>query len=77
MPAMPREPSGRRVDVLCGQPEQNQGLRSSPTRGRARACSRPLMKSSRARMPSRTSSGNSNRSKRAAIALATIAGENS
>jgi len=25
MPAMAREPSGTRVLVLCGQPEQNQG----------------------------------------------------
>jgi hypothetical protein len=30
MPAMAREPSGTRVLVLCGQPEQNQGWRSAP-----------------------------------------------
>ncbi len=29
MPAMAREPSGTRVLVLCGQPEQNQGWRSA------------------------------------------------
>jgi hypothetical protein len=28
MPARAREPSGRRVEVLCGQPEQKNGLRS-------------------------------------------------
>lgn len=77
MPAMPREPSGTRVDVLCGQPEQNQGLRSSTTRGRASACSRAAMASSRAWMPARTSSGSAKRSSREAMALATMAGENS
>ena len=30
MPATAREPSGTRVLVLCGQPEQNQGARSAP-----------------------------------------------
>ena len=30
MPAMARLPSGTRVLVLCGQPEQNQGRRSAP-----------------------------------------------
>ena len=29
MPAIAREPSGTLVDVLCGQPEQNQGMRSA------------------------------------------------
>ena len=28
MPAIAREPSGTLVEVLCGQPEQNQGWRS-------------------------------------------------
>ncbi|CFM06253.1 Uncharacterised protein [Bordetella pertussis] len=77
MPAMPREPSGTRVEVLCGQPEQNHGLRSTTRRGRASACSRSAMKSRRAWMPARTSSGSSKRSRRAPMALATMAGENS
>ena len=28
MPARAREPSGRRVEVLCGQPEQKNGFRT-------------------------------------------------
>ena len=34
MPATAREPSGRFVDVLCGQPEQNHGVRSVVLKGR-------------------------------------------
>ena len=30
MPATAREPSGTLVEVLCGQPLQNQGARSGP-----------------------------------------------
>ena len=33
MPASAREPSGTRVEVLCGQPEQKCGVRSAGTIG--------------------------------------------
>jgi hypothetical protein len=39
MPAMAREPSGTRVLVLCGQPEQNQGWRSAPLPSVLSTCS--------------------------------------
>ena len=39
MPAMAREPSGTRVLVLCGQPEQNQGRRSAPLPSVCSTCS--------------------------------------
>src|SRR5512140_3753774 len=39
MPAVARLPSGTLVDVLCGQPEQNHGLRSSMIFDLASVCS--------------------------------------
>ena len=77
MPATARDPSGTMVDVLCGQPEQNNGVRSATTRGRASAFSLASMIASRAWMRARMSAGSSSLPIRCAIALATIAGENS
>ena len=77
MPATAREPSGRLVDVLCGQPEQNHGLRSVTTRGLASAFSFASMIASRACMRARMSAGSSSLPMRATIAFETIAGENS
>ena len=39
MPASAFEPSGTRVEVLCGQPEQKYGMRAAFARGRASAAS--------------------------------------
>ncbi|MNR18969.1 hypothetical protein D3C85_1357310 [compost metagenome] len=77
MPASAREPSGTLVDVLCGQPEQNHGLRSAVTRGVASARSLASITASRAAMRARTSDGRSNFSSRVAMALAMIAGDSS
>ncbi|MCY1240731.1 hypothetical protein D9M72_535900 [compost metagenome] len=77
MPASAREPSGTLVEVLCGQPEQNHGLRSAVTRGVASAFSLASMMARRAVMRARTSIGSSNLSRRVAMALAMIAGDNS
>ena len=77
MPAIAREPSGTLVDVLCGQPEQNHGLRSVCTCGFASAISFALITARRAAMRARTSDGSSNFSRRVAIAFAMIAGDSS
>ena len=53
MPAMAREPSGTRVLVLCGQPEQNQGMRSAPLPPTSSAC---MPRSAASRMASWRSS---------------------
>ena len=50
MPASAREPSGTRVEVLCGQPEQNKGLRSTVRRGRAASRSLASIRATRAAM---------------------------
>lgn len=77
MPASAREPSGTLVDVLCGQPEQNHGLRSAVMRGLASAFSLASMMAMRASMRARTSEGSSNFSSRVAMARAISAGESS
>ncbi|MNK68906.1 hypothetical protein D3C87_882850 [compost metagenome] len=77
MPATAREPSGTRVDVLCGQPEQNQGLRSSTSVGRLDSRSFASITASRAAMRARSASGRSAFSRRAAIARAISAGDSS
>ena len=75
MPAVAREPSGTRVLVLCGQPLQNQGMRSpvsvfSSVSSRSRAATMASRVSMRATMSSPTPSFFS----RLAMALAMIAG---
>ena len=77
IPAMAREPSGTRVEVLCGQPEQNQGMRSanapllvSSSMARSLASSTAKWLSMRAR----TLSGNAMWRKRLAMARATMDG---
>ncbi|KAG0730805.1 hypothetical protein G6F23_015931 [Rhizopus arrhizus] len=77
MPATARDPSGTRVDVLCGQPEQNQGLRSSTSVGRATSRSLASMTARRAAMRARSSSDRSALSSRAAMARAISAGDSS
>ncbi|MDT4843295.1 hypothetical protein FQZ97_772220 [compost metagenome] len=77
MPASARDPSGTRVEVLCGQPEQNQGLRSAEMRGCAASRSLASITATRAAMRARTASGRSKRSSRRAMALAISAGDSS
>ena len=77
MPAIAREPSGTFVDVLCGQPEQNHGLRSASTRGFASARSFASITAMRVAIHARTSGGRSNLSSRVAIAFAMMAGDSS
>ena len=77
MPAIAREPSGTLVEVLCGQPEQYQGLRSTVMRGTLASCSLARITSKRALILATMSSGKSMRSKRLAMALAMMAGDNS
>ncbi len=79
MPATAREPSGTLVLVLCGQPEQNHGVRSptapavsafSATRARSLASMTAMRSSMRRTM----SSGTPSFFRRFATALAMIAG---
>ena len=75
MPAVARLPSGTRVDVLCGQPEQKYGWRTVVTRGRASAFSLKSRKARRSRNWLPRASVMPSFSSRCAIARATIAGE--
>ena len=75
MPATARLPSGTRVEVLCGQPEQKYGCRTVVTRGRASAFSLKSRNASRSRNWEPNFSDKPNLSRRWAIARATIAGE--
>ena len=77
MPAVARLPSGRRVDVLCGQPEQKYGWRTSSIFGFASAASFALIQSTRAWSCSRRRGLSSRRSIRRAITRAIIAGVSS
>ncbi len=77
MPAVARLPSGTLVDVLCGQPEQNQGSRSSVIRGFASAASFALIQSTRAFSFSDCRGRRPRRSIRCAITRAIIAGVSS
>ena len=77
IPAPTSVPSGTLVDELCGQPEQKYGVRSVIARGVASARSLASITAIRAAIRARTSSGSSSLPIRLAIALATIAGENS
>jgi hypothetical protein len=75
MPATAREPSGTRVLVLCGQPLQNQGVRSpvsvlSSSMARSRASMVAMRASMRAMMSCETPSF----FRRLAMALAMMAG---
>ncbi len=75
MPAIASEPSGTRVLVLCGQPEQNHGWRSAPpvaptASARSFASRMPMRASMRATM----SAGTPSFFRRLAIACAMIAG---
>ena len=73
MPAVARLPSGTLVDVLCGQPEQNHGVRSSVTLGFASAASFALIQSTRAFSCSDWRGSRPSRSIRCAITRAIIA----
>ncbi|MCY1530152.1 hypothetical protein D9M68_653280 [compost metagenome] len=81
MPAMAREPSGTRVLVLCGQPEQNQGWRSAPSTPLVsrvcRDCSCAVRMASCASMRACTSSGRPSLRRRRATARAMMAGDRS
>ena len=76
MPASAREPSGTRVLVLCGQPEQNHGARSPVvavfTVSSARSAA--SITASRASMRATMSAGTPSFFRRLAIALAMMAG---
>ena len=75
MPASAREPSGTRVLVLCGQPLQNQGMRSGfLTSSVARLRSLASITASRACMRCSVSASTPSFLRRLAIALAMIAG---
>ena len=78
MPAMAREPSGTRVEVLCGQPEQNQGMRSALTSTTAMARSLAAITARRAsRRAMMALSMPPSLRTRAAMALAISAGDRS
>ncbi len=78
MPAIASEPSGTRVLVLCGQPEQNHGCRSAPPLGpAASARSLACTMSSRASMRAAMSASTPSFFSRLAIACAMIAGDRS
>ena len=77
MPAVARLPSGTLVDVLCGQPEQKYGRRSSVIRGFASAASFALIQSTRAFSFSDCRGCRPRRSIRCAITRAIIAGVSS
>ena len=72
-PASAHEPSGTRVDWLCGQPEQKYGVRCSTSAARAAdaSCSRNIARCSR------TAWLSWNGAMRAAITRATSAGDSS
>ena len=74
MPAMAREPSGTRVLVLCGQPEQNQGWRSALISSTCMARSLASSTAMCASMWARVSASTPKASKRWAMARATIDG---
>ena len=75
MPATAREPSGTRVLVLCGQPEQNQGVRSPDLSSSvASARSLAVMTAMRSSMRATMSLGTPSFFSRLAMALAMIAG---
>ena len=74
MPAMAREPSGTLVEVLCGQPEQNQGVRSAAGGELASADSRAAKMARCASMRAAVASSAPRRLSRAAMALAIRAG---
>ncbi len=75
MPAVARLPSGTRVEVLCGHPEQKYGCRTEVTRGLASAWSLKSRNASRSLKLAPSSESMPSRERRAAIARATIAGE--
>ena len=74
---MAREPSGTLVEVLCGQPEQNQGVRSLSTCKTVNDCSLASMMARRASMRATVSLSRPSFLTRAAIALAISAGDKS
>ena len=77
MPAIAREPSGTTVDVLCGQPEQNQGMRSPLTSTTCMARSLASRIASCASMRACTSPSRPIFFRRRAIARAISAGDRS
>ena len=70
MPPMPREPSGKRVLVLWGQPEQNQGVRPATVGSWATAASWASSSAKCCSIRVRTSAGKSSLNKRLASARA-------
>ena len=74
---MAREPSGTLVDVLCGQPEQNQGVRSLSTVSTVSDCSLACSMARRESMRASMSLSRPSFLTRSAIALAISAGDKS
>ena len=74
---MAREPSGTLVDVLCGHPEQNQGVRSLSTVSTVSDCSLACSTARRASMRAVMSASRPSFLTRSAIALAISAGDKS
>jgi hypothetical protein len=68
MPATAREPSGTRVLVLCGQPLQNQGVRSPVAASAAHRASRASITAMRCSMRASMSAGTPSFFRRLAMA---------